>query len=92
MNNGKKNETIYGASSAEWTAAYSPSVQEFAALRFMIFREHGVVRIAFGKNGPPIDESGNRGTSSYSHAVTLTEAAAVNLANTILEVVAAAKK
>lgn len=92
MIKGKKDETIYGASGAEWIAAYSPSVQEFAALRFMIFREYGVVRIAFGKYGPPIDESGNRGISSCSHAVTLTEEAAVNLANTILEVVAAAKK
>ncbi|CAN1721399.1 protein of unknown function [Hyphomicrobium sp. 1Nfss2.1] len=80
--------TVYGVTVEEWKAAYQQGIVEFAALRWLLYRESGIVRIAFGHNGPPTDEAGSRGTPVFTHALILTEEGAVNLANSILAVVA----
>ena len=63
---------VYGVSAEEWQSAYRPGIQEFSALKFVVKREGGFVRIAFGNNGPPVNEQGLNGCPVYTHAVTLT--------------------
>ena len=87
-----KDPKVYGMSTKDWEAAFRPGIIEFSALRFANFREHGVVRIAFGNNGPPTNETGARGTPVFTHAVTLTEEVALSLANSLTELIASAKK
>jgi hypothetical protein len=63
-------------------------MHEFAAHRFVFTREEpGLLRIAFGNQGPPINAEGKR-APVYTHAVTLTSANAIALANMLLKHIA----
>jgi hypothetical protein len=73
--------TVYGIAAEEWQSAYRLGMQEFSAAKWLLHREGsgGLVRIAFGNGGPPINEQGQRGCAVYTHAVTMTEAMALDL-------------
>jgi len=79
---------VYGVPVEEWEAAYRLGVQEFSALRFIIKRDGGLIRIAFGNNGPPVNEKGLNGCAVYTHAVTMTEAAALDLSRVLRDLIA----
>ncbi len=85
-----KTAKVYGVTVEEWEAAYRLGVQEFSALKFIIKREHGLIRIAFGNNGPPVNEKGLNGCPVYTHAVTMTEAAALDLSKVLRDLIAGA--
>lgn len=82
------NNEVFGVSAAEWEAAYDRRVQEFAAHRYMVMRDDGLIRIAFGLNGPPTDEAGGRGPSVFTHAVSMTPALALVMARGLTDLLA----
>lgn len=72
---------IYGVTQAEWDAAYDSDVVDFVANNFLLKRDGlGFVRVAFGRLGAPIDESGKTRPIKYTHAVTVTEHIALEMA------------
>jgi hypothetical protein len=79
---------VYGVPLEEWKAAYQIGIQEFSALRFVIKREAGLIRIAFGNNGPPVNEQGLNGCPVYTHAVTLTPELALQLTQKLRDLIA----
>lgn len=81
-------EKLYGVSREEWQAAYRSGISEFAATRVVVRTEGGLVRIAFGNAGPPVDEAGGTGSPVYSHAVMLTPGLAVELSRLLRDLLA----
>jgi hypothetical protein len=86
-----KASTVYGASAEEWQSAYRLGIQEFSALRVVVMYENDLIRIAFGNNGPPLDEQGLRGCPVYTHAVTITPALALVLSKLLRDLLARQK-
>lgn len=85
------NTSVYGISKDEWQAAYEIGIDEFAAHRFILMNEGDLIRIAFGLNGPPLDEKGARGTPVYTHALSVTPAFALELSRKLRDLLAAPK-
>jgi hypothetical protein len=85
---GEKAVNVYGMSPEEWQAAYRPGIQEFSALKVAIKREGDLIRIAFGNNGPPLNEEGLNGMPVYSHAVSITTGLAVVLSRLLRDLAA----
>jgi len=87
---GDATANVYGVSAEEWQSAYRPGIHEFSALRVIVKRDGGgdLVRIAFGNNGPPLNEQGLNGCPVYTHAVTMTPALAVVLSKLLRDLVA----
>ena len=83
---------IYGISLGEWEAAYGSDVAEFAASKFALMSESGLVRIAFGNSGPPLDEKGKRGVGTYTVAVSITPELALDMGKAILKTLATPEK
>jgi hypothetical protein len=83
---------VYGVSRKEWEAAFRPGIQEFAALKFAIMNQQGLLRIAFGMPGPPLDEKGNRGDAIYTHAVSMTPELALELSKILRNLIAAPQR
>ena len=73
-----------GISLTEWASAYRPGMIEHAAERFLAYSSGDLVRIAFGNDGPAVDEKGTR-EPVFTVAVTLTPAIAVELARILLK-------
>jgi len=80
---------LWGAPQTEWCAAFAPTVQEYYASQTIATNEGGLIRTAFGRRGAPIDEQGNRDTSSYAFAVTMTIADAGRLFQILAQVLGA---
>jgi hypothetical protein len=79
---------VYGLAAEEWQAAYRLGIQEFSALRVIVKKDGGLIRIAFGNHGPPLNEQGLNGCPVYTHAVTMTPALAVDLSRLLRDLVA----
>jgi hypothetical protein len=79
---------VYGVSVEEWQAAYKLGIQEFSALRVVIKRESDLIRIAFGNNGPPLNEQGLNGCPVYTHAVMMTPGLALTLSKLLRDLIA----
>lgn len=84
-----KSTTIYGVSAEAWQSAYRLGIQEFSAAQWVFDRSGGLIRIAFGNQGPPINEQGKRGCPVYTHAVTMTKSMALDLAKKLRDFLAA---
>jgi hypothetical protein len=84
----RESAKVYGLSPEEWQAGFRPGIQEFAAFRYLISRENGLIRIAFGNNGPFLDEQGARGCAVYSHAVSMTPVLALELSKSLRDLIA----
>lgn len=79
-----KSIVVGGLSLARWEAAFRPGMPEFAASSFVFSGEgEGQVRIAFSNGGPFVNE--RERAPVFTHAVTLSPAAAVELARVLLE-------
>ena len=76
---------IYGASALEWQAAFNPTVRDFYADRFLLTVEGGLIRIAFGRGGPPTNETGSRGVPTYFAAVSVNAGIALQLATVLAQ-------
>lgn len=77
--------TIYGATPLEWQAAFAPTVRDVHCQRFLVTVEDGMMRIAFGRGGPPIDENGARGVPTYFAAVSVNPGIALQLAGVLAQ-------
>jgi hypothetical protein len=86
---GDMTANVFGVSAEEWQSAYRPGIHEFSALKVVIKREGDLVRIAFGNNGPPLNEKGLNGCPVYTHAVTMTPALALVLSKLLRDLIAA---
>jgi hypothetical protein len=81
----EKADDGHGTALSTWSAAFRPGMAEFAATRFFFTREAAEqVRVAFGNEGPVVDNNGTR-SAVYTHAVTLTPDIAVELARQLLK-------
>jgi hypothetical protein len=80
-------EKIHGLSLAEWQASHRAGIQEFAAPMFSFSRDGSFLRIAFGHAGPWVNERTREPV--YTHAVTMTEFMAIEMARQILHTCAA---
>lgn len=76
-----------GLSLKQWKAAFRPGIEEFAASNFIYTGEDGAVRIAFGNRGPAVAEDGTR-EPVFTHALTISEGLAVELARLLLKRIA----
>lgn len=80
-----KQEKVRGLSPETWESMYRVGMPEYAASQFAFSREQpGFVRIAFGMNGPVVDDAGNR-RPVFGHAVLLPPDVAVELARQLLK-------
>jgi hypothetical protein len=79
---------VFGVSAEEWQSAYRLGIHEFSALKVIVRCEGDLVRIAFGNNGPPVNEKGLNGCPVYTHAVTLTPALALILSKLLRDLIA----
>ena len=78
-------EVVNGLPLQQWSAIFRPNMPEYAASNFCFTREdHEQVRLVFGNQGPVIDPTGKR-QPTYTHAVTLTPALAVEMARLLLK-------
>jgi hypothetical protein len=84
----KTQETYGGISLEEWASAYRPEVHEFYVSRFVFVKDGGLVRVALGRHGPPINAEGAKGPAVYSHAITMTEAVALELSKQLRDIIA----
>ena len=85
-----KSKVVNNLTLAQWEAAFRPGMPEFAASSFVFSKEaEGQVRIAFGNQGPFINESQRE--SVFTLAVTLPASAAVELARALLDIYAQPK-
>lgn len=80
----EKSTLVQGLTLDQWTASFRPGMHEFAAsvVTYSVETE-GQVRIAFGNQGPYIDE--HTRAPVYTHAVTLSPAIAVDLARLLIQ-------
>jgi len=62
---------IYGNRREDYEAADDPRVQEFAASRFLATGNGYLIRIAFGRFGVPVDESGNLSPAKFDVAISM---------------------
>ncbi len=80
-----KQKNVQGLPLETWESMYRPGMPEYAASMFVFSREHpGFVRIAFGMNGPVVDDAGKR-QPVFGHAVLLPPEVAVELARQLLK-------
>lgn len=78
-------EVVSGLTLSQWEAMFRPGIDEFAAASFCF--SPGVesqVRIAFCNLGPIVNSKGER-APVYTHAVTLPQSVAVELARILIE-------
>lgn len=80
------NATFADVSLAEWSAAFAANVAEFPATRFVIIAEGPLVRIAFGRNGGPVDAAGTLGPPVYTAAISMAPSLAVELRDVLNKV------
>lgn len=80
-------EKIHGLSLAEWQATYRAGIHEFAAPIFSFSRDGSFLRIAFGQAGPWVNETTREPV--YTHAVTMHDFMAIEMARQILHTCAA---
>ena len=81
----EKEEVVGGLTLSQWEAMFRPGIDEFAAAGFTF--SPGVeseVRIAFCNQGPVVNSKGER-SPVYTHAVTLPQFVAVDLARLLIE-------
>jgi hypothetical protein len=77
-------EKIQGLTVEQWEAFYRPGIVEFAASTWAYTDETTEsVRLVFGNQGPYAADG--RRTPIYTHAVTLSAGAAVDLAEALLK-------
>ena len=82
-----KSKLVNNLTLAQWEAAFRPGIPEFTASTFVFSREaENQVRIAFGNQGPYINESQRE--QVFTLALTLPASVAVELARTLLEIYA----
>ena len=87
-----KDGTVFGVLPDEWQSAYRLGINEFSASKFIVKSDGEIIRIAFGNSGPPLNEQGLNGCPTYTHAVTLTSAMAVELSRVLRDVIAGPAK
>ncbi len=75
--------SVFGVSPEEWQAAYRLGIQEFYASKFIVKADEETIRIAFGISGPPLNEEGLTACPTYTHAVSLTPALALELSRVL---------
>jgi hypothetical protein len=80
-----KSQKVQGLTLLEWEAAFRPEIVEVTASWFSFTPIAGsLVRIAFGNQGPVVNTAGNR-APVYTHAITLPQSTAVDLARILLK-------
>ena len=66
-----------------WRATHDPTISEHAAGRFFLSWNGGLVRIAFGHTGYPLDNAGSYAPPQFEVAVSMAPALALELRNSL---------